>query len=207
MDRTIDVAQIVEMQTDTVARWHQHPMDNPYSGILQSICNQHQFNYLLWHEEDIARSKDVSDSDIAQVKRAIDRYNQQRNDGIERVDDEIATLLETQGTPNANAPLNTETPGSAIDRLSILALRIYHLKEQVGRTDVDQKHVDSVNHKIAVCLLQQNSLKQSLSELVSDIFAGRKRHQTYRQFKMYNDPTLNPYLYQAKQMAKSSKAA
>lgn len=195
MHDQFDVNQIVNLQTETVARWHQEPIDNPYDGILSTICAQHQFNYLLWHEEDIARSRDVTDAEIARVKRSIDRYNQQRNDGIEKVDDQIAETLESIGVSAEDAPLNTETPGSAIDRLSIMALRIFHLKEQLDRDDVDQEHFDSVARKIAVCQLQQNDLMNSLSELLDDIFSGRKRHRTYRQFKMYNDPTLNPYLY------------
>ena len=85
-----------------------------------------------------------------------------------------------------DAPLNTETPGSTIDRLSIMSLRIYHLQEQLDRDDVTQEHFDSVNRKLAVCKLQQSDLKQSLEELLADIFSGKKRHRTYRQFKMYN---------------------
>ena len=201
---TIDVDQIVELQADTVAKWHESPIDNVYSGILSTICSQHQFNYLLWHEEDIARSKDVSDAEIARVKRSIDGYNQQRNDGIEKIDDEITNLLEAEGIVADSAPINTETPGSVMDRLSILALRIYHLREQLERDDVDQGHLDSVNHKIAVCLLQRDELKTALGQLLNDIFAGTKRHRTYRQFKMYNDPTLNPYLYQSNSSRKSA---
>ena len=79
----VEAAEIVKMQREMVARWHQQPIDNPYSGFLEIACQQHAFNYLLWHEEDIARSPDVGDARIAQVKRAIDRYNQQRNDWIE----------------------------------------------------------------------------------------------------------------------------
>jgi hypothetical protein len=91
--------------------------------------------------------------------------------------------------------LNTETPGSAIDRLSIMSLRIYHLKEQLDRADIDQAHIDKVSHRLAVCGLQFADLSNSLAELLADIYAGSKRHKTYRQMKMYNDPSLNPYLY------------
>ena len=195
----IDVNEIIELQTQTVARWHQKPVDNPYRGLQETICQQHSFNYLLWHEEDVARSRDVTDQEIARVKRSIDGFNQQRNDWIEKVDDEITALVESNSVNvAADAQMNTETPGSTIDRLSILALRIYHLREQLERTDVSQEHRDSVQHKIAVCQLQQDDLKTSLSQLLQDIFSGQKRHRTYRQFKMYNDPTLNPYLYNAK---------
>jgi hypothetical protein len=206
LDKTmIDVDAIVELQTQTVARWHQMPVDNAYDGMLSTICQQHSFNYLLWHEEDIARSRDVSDAEIARVKRSIDGYNQNRNDWIEKVDDEITALVKSSAVNvTENASMNTETPGCTIDRLSILALRIYHLREQLERDDVEQSHLDSVNHKIAVCLLQQNDLKTSLQQLLTDIFAGRKKHRTYRQFKMYNDPTLNPFLYQAQAIAGAS---
>ncbi|MFK7766440.1 MAG: DUF4254 domain-containing protein [Mariniblastus sp.] len=202
----INVEKIVELQTETVARWHQVPVDNSYEDIFTVICQQHSFNYLLWHEEDIARSRDVTDAEIARVKRSIDGYNQQRNDWIEKVDDEISAQVESSGVSIPDdAPMNTETPGCTIDRLSILALRIYHLNEQLERDDVSEEHFESVRKKIAVCLLQQDDLKKSLQQLLDDIFAGRKRHRTYRQFKMYNDPTLNPYLYKAK--AKSSAAS
>lgn len=194
----IDVNDLVRLQTQTVERWHQQPVDNPYDGFAATVCQQHSYNYLLWHEEDIARSRDVSDADIARVKRSIDGYNQNRNDWIEKVDDEITAMVESNQVNVAeHAPMNTETPGCTIDRLSILALRIYHLKEQLERDDVSQDHLESVRRKIAICLLQQDDLKTALEQLVADIFAGRKRHRTYRQFKMYNDPTLNPYLYAA----------
>lgn len=206
----IDVQAVNAMQISTVARWHREPVDQPYGdplasrdSILPIACQQHQFNYLLWHEEDIARSPDVSDADIARVKRNIDKYNQARNDWIEKLDDWITEDLARRAIqPRDDAKLNTETPGSAIDRLSIMALRIYHLEEQLERQDVDQTHFDKVSHRLAVCRLQFADLAQSLTELLDDIYHGRKRHRTYRQMKMYNDPSLNPYLYN--RAAKSS---
>jgi len=207
----IDVPSVNLLHTSTVARWHAQPVDHPYGDpqealanssdpspeqVLAIICQQHQFNFLLWHEEDIARSVDVSDSQIAQVKRNIDKYNQARNDWIEKVDDWItADLQRKQIQAAAEAKLNTETPGSSIDRLSIMSLRIYHLKEQLDRADIDQAHIDKVSHRLAVCGLQFADLSNSLAELLADIYAGSKRHKTYRQMKMYNDPSLNPYLY------------
>ncbi len=192
----LDVKRVNQLHNETVDRWHHQAIDNPYDGVWSIICKQHSFNFLLWHEEDIARSKDVSDERIAEVKRAIDGYNQRRNDWIEKVDDWLTGyLVESRISPATNAKLNTETPGSVIDRLSIQSLRIYHLREQLERSDVDQQHLESVQQKIAKCLLQQQDLSNSLQELIEDIVAGRKRHQTYRQFKMYNDPTLNPALY------------
>jgi hypothetical protein len=202
----IDTEKIVELQAELVELWHQEPISNPYSGLLDIVCEQHSYNYQLWHEEDIARSPDVSDAEIARVKRSIDRFNQQRNDWIEKIDDEITTMVENSEVAAADdAPLNTETPGSVMDRLSIMALRIFHLHEQLDRTDVDDDHLNSVQQKIAVCMMQQHDLRNSLQQLLDDIFAGKKRHRTYRQFKMYNDPTLNPYLYEAKKSAAARK--
>ena len=192
------IAEITELHAHLIARWHQQPVDNNYTGFLNLVCQQLSFNYLLWHEEDIARSKDVPDSTIAQVKRAIDRYNQQRNDWIEKLDDCLTEeLAQRQITPREGATQNTETVGSSIDRLAILALRIYHLQEQVDRQDATAEHRASVARKLAVAHAQHHDLTQSAQELLSDIFAGRKKHKTYRQMKMYNDPTLNPYLYRA----------
>ena len=190
------VQTITQLQHDMVARWHQMDPDNPYDGLLRTVCQQHQFNFLLWHEEDIARSPTVSDERIAAVKRAIDGYNQNRNDYIERVDEAIIGLLVEIGVEAMpGARLNTETPGSAIDRLSIMSLRIYHMKEQLERTDVDQKHRNKVEERLARCYLQHGDLSQSLMDLLEDLQVGRKLLKVYRQMKMYNDPTLNPYLY------------
>jgi hypothetical protein len=192
------IAEITTLHADAVARWHQQPIDNPYTGFLGLVCRQLSFNYLLWHEEDIARSKDVPDATIAQVKRAIDGYNQQRNDAIEQLDDWLTEELSRRGVvARPGATQNTETAGSTIDRLAILALRIYHLREQADRPDATADHRASVGRKLAIALAQHKDLATAAQELLTDIFAGRKQHKTYRQLKMYNDPTLNPYLYRA----------
>jgi hypothetical protein len=190
------VRQISDLHRTTVVRWHAAPLDNSCHGLLAIVCQQHQFNFQLWHEEDIARSPDVSDSRIAAVKRAIDRFNQQRNDWIEKIDKAIIDLLTDEAIlPLAGARLNTETPGSAIDRLSIMSLRIYHFEEQLTRDGADDAHRTSVADRLARCRLQHADLSQSLVELLEDIWCGRKLLKVYRQLKMYNDPTLNPYLY------------
>jgi hypothetical protein len=194
------VRQIIELHRDTVCRWHKQEVDNPYDnsydGLLAVVCRQHQFNFLLWHEEDIARSPDVGDQRIATVKRAIDRYNQQRNDAIEQIDEAFVQMLSATGVvPRAGAPLNTETPGAAIDRLSIMSLRIFHLEEQAARDDADEAHRQKVGGRLDRCELQHADLSKSLAELLADLQAGQKQLKVYRQMKMYNDPTLNPYLY------------
>ncbi len=192
----INVQEITDLHAHTVALWHQQDVANPYTGLLQLVCEQHSFNYLLWHEEDVARSPNVGDARIAQVKRAIDGYNQKRNDGIEKLDAFfLQVLAEQKIEPQPGARQNTETPGSAIDRLSILSLRRYHMQEQADREDASQEHRDKARQRLTVCNDQHRDLSQSLVELLEDIFAGRKRLKVYFQFKMYNDPTMNPYLY------------
>lgn len=192
----IDIKQVMALQTEMVARWHVGPVYNQMNGTLGLVCEQHLCNFLLWHEEDVARSPVATDREIAEVKRSIDRYNQRRNDWIERLDDHIAEQLEqAQVQLELDARLNTETPGSAIDRLSILALRIYHLEEQIGRTDVGPAHLRSVEEKLTRCRQQQHELGAATQRLIHDIFAGKTRHRTYRQHKMYNDPDLNPQIY------------
>lgn len=196
------VRQIVDLHRDCVARWHLRDPDNPYEGLLATICQQHQFNFLLWHEEDIARSPDVSDRRVAAVKRSIDRYNQCRNDWIEKIDEALIQQVSAAGiSSRANARLNTETPGSAIDRLSVMSLRLYHLDEQLHREGASDAHRNAVREKLNRCRLQHTDLSDSLVELFDDVWAGRKTLKVYRQMKMYNDPTLNPYLYGARRAA------
>ncbi|MEX0675518.1 MAG: DUF4254 domain-containing protein [Pirellulales bacterium] len=192
----IDVDEITDLHAHTVALWHTQEIANPYTGFLQLVCQQHTFNYLLWHEEDIARSPNVGDARIAAVKRAIDGYNQKRNDGIEQLDAALLQMLAEQKIePAPGARQNTETPGSTIDRLSILALRRYHMREQANRADASEEHRAKARSRLDVLAEQHRDLAQSLRELLEDIFAGRKRLKVYFQFKMYNDPTMNPYLY------------
>lgn len=205
-------AEIVEaiqtLHRETVARWHHEAPSNPYQDLLGAVCQQHEYNFLLWHEEDIARSPDVSDARIAMVKRAIDGFNQLRNDWIERIDETLLGEFADLGTtPRPDARINTETPGSAIDRLSIMALRIYHLQEQLERDDVGPQHVAKVTARLDRCRMQQADLAQSLAELLEDLAAGRKRLKVYRQMKMYNDPTLNPHIYRSPKRRDRHEAA
>jgi hypothetical protein len=196
MPPRINVPEITALHAHTVALWHTEDVANPYEGLLHLVCQQHSFNYLLWHEEDIARSPDVGDERIAQVKRAIDRYNQQRNDGIEKLDAFFLQMLAGEKIePQPGARQNTETPGSAIDRLSILSLRQYHMQEQIDRADASEEHREKARTRLAIVNEQHRDLSNSLQELLDDIFAGRKRLKVYFQFKMYNDPSMNPYLY------------
>jgi len=198
----ISLEAVTKLHQDCVARWHEQPIDNPYDGVLAAVCEQLSYNYRLWHEEDKARSPTAGDAEIAQVKRAIDKLNQQRNDWIEKLDDWFTEELARRGiAAPTSTPQNTETLGSTIDRLAILALRIYHLIEQRDREGATAEHRESVARKLAIALAQHDDLSRSAQQLADDLLAGRKRHKTYRQLKMYNDPALNPYLYRAQQPA------
>jgi hypothetical protein len=193
----INVSEITDLHAHSVALWHGQEISNPYTGFLHAVCQQHMFNYLLWHEEDIARSPNVSDARIAAVKRAIDGFNQKRNDAIEVLDSHLLRELDQRKiVPRADARQNTETPGSTIDRLSILALRRYHMQEQADRADASDEHRAKARERSKILAEQHRDLSTSLGELLDDIFAGRKRLKVYFQFKMYNDPAMNPYLYQ-----------
>ena len=199
----LDVQSVTDLHRLTVYRWHrQVEPDNLYAGFLRMVCAQHQSNYLLWHEEDLARDPAASDAQIAQVKRSIDRLNQQRNDRIEQLDDALLEHLREQGAvPAAGARLNTETPGSSIDRLSILALRIYHMEEQADRFDVDDSHRNKATVRLSILYQQHRDLSKSAGELWDDLAAGVKELKVYRQLKMYNDPTLNPRIYNSPRRA------
>lgn len=192
----INVSEITDLHAHTVALWHTQEITNPYSDFLHAVCQQHMFNYLLWHEEDVARSPNVGDERIAAVKRAIDGYNQKRNDGIESLDAYLLRELSARKiVPESSARQNTETPGSTIDRLSILSLRRYHMQEQADRPDASDEHRTKARDRLKILAEQHHDLSTALDELLGDIFAGRKRLKVYFQFKMYNDPTMNPYLY------------
>lgn len=164
------------------------------AGVWKFIELNHRFNNLLWDEEDLARRKHVPDSEIAANKRAIDRYNQQRNDAIENIDDLLLQRL-AGVTPRDNAWLNSETAGSIIDRLSIVSLKIHHMRLQTQRTDVEAAHIDTCTQKLNRLIEQRSDLQYCLDTLLQAASHGQARFKIYRQFKMYNDPTLNPYLY------------
>jgi hypothetical protein len=192
------VATIDALLTHLVAHWHDFEVEHSEEGLRGRICDLHRYNFLLWHEEDVARSPRVTDGRIAQVKRAIDRYNQARNDAIEKVDDCLIAELASRGVvAAAAAPAATETPGAAIDRLSILELRRYHMREQAERRDATEEHKEKAAARLEILDLQRDHLVTALDRLLGEIFAGQRPLRVFRQMKMYNDPTMNPYLYQA----------
>jgi 3-hydroxyisobutyrate dehydrogenase-like beta-hydroxyacid dehydrogenase len=169
------------------------------------ILTNHRFNCLLWREEDLARRTRVSDAEIADNKRAIDRFNQARNDATERIDELLLLALglvdpasarteSPQGQAPAGARLNSETAGSMIDRLSILALKIQAMRQQSLRAEADAAHREQSQARLARLLAQRTDLMHCYDTLLAEVRAGRAQFKVYRQFKMYNDPNYNPEL-------------
>ncbi len=178
----------------TPAQWPGESADPGFTGIWQAIHANHRCNTLLWNEEDKARRTDVPAADIAASKRLIDRYNQQRNDAVEAIDEFLlAQLAGVQRSDSAR--LSSETAGAMIDRLSILALKIHHMRLQTWRTDADDGHLASCRAKLRLLELQRSDLRRCLDRLLDEARSGAAYFKIYRQFKMYNDPSLNPYLY------------
>jgi hypothetical protein len=162
-----------------------------------AIERNHWHNCRLWEQEDLARRRHVADAEIAANKRAIDGHNQKRNDAIERIDEELLRGLdEIERRPQAR--LSSETPGAMIDRLSILALKIHHMRLQTQRKDVDRSHIESCEAKLARLIEQRTDLAACLERLLAELQSGESYFKLYRQFKMYNDPNLNPAIYQEK---------
>lgn len=190
------------------AGWPQHepaPPDGGVGGIWRWIQTNHRNNCQLWAEEDLARRTTVADAEIAANKRAIDRYNQARNDATERVDELLLLALGVVDAAAARseaplaqvaagARLNSETAGSMIDRLSILSLKLQAMGEQTRRDDVDEAHRAASRVKWQRLAQQRDDLAGCLDALLADTAAGRAYFKVYRQFKMYNDPAFNPEL-------------
>lgn len=164
--------------------------------IFELIEANHFFNTKLWNEEDLARRKKVSDTEIAKNKRAIDKFNQARNDYIERIDSFI--LESINHLSDMRGKQNSETLGSMIDRLSILSLKIFHMSLQTQRNDVEKNHLDTCSEKLNILNIQRNDLGVCYDELMMDCQSGSRYFKQYKQFKMYNDPNLNPKIYSEK---------
>lgn len=172
---------------------------NPYpTGSFEAILyGKNMVDAIQWHLEDIIRDPEIDPAAALELKRRIDRSNQVRTDMVENIDTWFRTEFKDV-TPSADATINTESPAWALDRLSILALKIWHMREQAQREDADAAHRAKCAAKLAVLLEQRADLSQAIDTLIEDIAAGRKYMKVYRQMKMYNDPATNPVLYGGK---------
>lgn len=189
-------------QDAATAAWHETPPGEPActdAATLENLRNlvlrEHLRNFQLWHVEDQARRRDVPDAFIADCKRRIDLLNQQRNDSIESVDACLCAGFAGRLPDGGCSRRNTETVGAAADRISILALKIYHMEEQSRRADSTPAHRETCGRKLEVLRKQRETLIRSVMELIDEYAAGRKTPDMYYQFKMYNDPALNPELH------------
>ena len=190
-----DPDAIATLQTVLTARWHETPPCADGEGFLNLVEENHLRNFQLWHEEDIARRDDLGSERVHQAKRAIDRYNQERNNFIEEMDKVLVAALQPA---ESGCPKNSETPGMMIDRLSILALKEFHMREETLRADASETHRATCAEKLARIIRQRDDLTRCVGELLADVAAGTRTFAVYYQFKMYNDPALNPQLYQGK---------
>ena len=172
------------------------PINNPYDrdSIENRLYLKCWIDTVQWHFEDIIRDPHIHPIDALQLKRRIDRSNQDRTDLVEQIDSYFRQQY-SDVKVQSDARINTESPAWAIDRLSILALKIYHMREQAERTDATPEHRQKCQDKLNVLLEQQIDLSTAIDQLLEDIAAGRKYMKVYRQMKMYNDPSTNPVLY------------
>ena len=194
--KAMDMYGLFERQ---VAEYHKTDsvdaeLKNPYgNGTFEAVLWEKSWvDTVQWHLEDLVRPDDVDPVYALQLKRRIDRSNQHRTDLVERIDDWFMMQFK-EVTPVADAKLNTETPAWAVDRLSILALKIYHFGIEAGRGDAE--HRAKCQAKLDTLLTQRADLTTAIDQLLDDLQAGRRRMKLYRQMKMYNDPSLNPMLY------------
>lgn len=172
------------------------PICNPFDeGTIENrLYLKCWIDTVQWHFEDIIRDPEIDLVEALALKRRIDKSNQDRTDLVEQIDSYFRELYK-EVKVDADARINTESPAWAVDRLSILALKIYHMKEQAERTDATPEHVAKCKAKLSVLLEQQKDLSTAIDQLLEDIAAGRKYMKVYRQMKMYNDVDTNPVLY------------
>jgi len=195
------LSDIPALHDQLTLRWHMEALEiwrpaagpaDPNGAWTSLVARQHLANFELWHTEDEARIPGATDADLARVKRRIDDTNQRRNDLSEQIDLTLLAALEAQGLPSPASPLHAESPGLMIDRLSILALKVFHTREELERADAPVGHLERNSERLAILAEQRADLAQCLVRLWEETLDGTRRFKLYRQLKMYNDPALNP---------------
>ena len=172
------------------------PINNPYvaDSIDAQLYKKCWIDTVQWHYEDLIRDENIDANEAVRLKRLIDKSNQDRTDLVEQIDAYFRAQY-SDVKPLPEAKINTESPAWAVDRLSILALKIYHMKEQTERKDASEDHIEKCNTKLSILLEQQVDLSTAIDQLLEDIKEGKKYMKVYMQMKMYNDPSTNPVLY------------
>ncbi len=190
---------VTTLHDDATRLWHgEHTAPVPAGNPLETVVlAQHRANYDLWHIEDAARRPGIDDNELAGTKRAIDRINQQRNDLTESCDTLLLSMLAAHGLPHRGAELHSESPGLMIDRLSILALKLFHTREELTRPGAPAGHADRNRKRLLILNEQRGDLQHGLERLWDRVLRSERSFKVYRQLKMYNDPSLNPSVYQA----------
>lgn len=193
-----------EIFQDAIDHYHIHndidqSIENPYRiGSLEHLLYlKCWIDTVQWHMEDVVRNPNIEPAEGLQWKRRIDASNQERTDVVEYIDSYFLEEFKNV-SPLSNAKINSESPAWVIDRLSILALKVFHMREETRRDDASEEHIQSCSVKLNILLNQQTDLSNSLDELITDIENGVKYMKVYKQMKMYNDPSLNPVLYHNK---------
>jgi hypothetical protein len=175
------------------------PVNNPYqtNSFENLLYSKNWIDTVQWHLEDIIRLPDIDAAEGIKIKRRIDKSNQDRTDLVEKIDDYFLSYFrDVVSKPGAR--INSETPAWLLDRMSILMLKIYHMKEQTSRTDASPEHIAKCQNKLNVLMEQKTDMQLAFDELMEDIQSGERRFKVYRQMKMYNDESLNPVLYAQK---------
>ena len=199
----VDMVPLYRSLTTVWAQQPAAPLSVPAHGLLQAH-RLHLYNFRLWHVEDGVRRPGASESFIARSKRAIDAFNQQRHEQIEQLDTWLFAYLYVDNSRGCTATeLHSETPGNLLDRLSILTLKVYYMGREAERQDASLVHRQTCRQRLAVLAEQHDDLYGCLCRLCVDLWSGRKRFKIYRQFKMYNDPDLNPEIYRHRTVEKA----
>ncbi len=200
----MNIKEIIEVFRKSIYDYHKfdnvdYPINNPYARDTYEHLLYHKnwIDAVQWHLEDIIRDPQINPVEALSLKRRIDKSNQDRTDMVEHIDDYYLQMFVDVKIAN-DATINTESPAWALDRLSILELKIYHMNEEVKRKDASAEHVQKCKFKLDILLEQEKDLSSAIEQLLEDMTNGRKYMKVYRQMKMYNDPNLNPILYERK---------